>query len=229
MRRLQRSALFATLVAITSVLAPWIASAQDAPRYGAQLIFVVPSEPPSYDGHAEGTFGVVHPLAPHYNTLLRIDPTDKTGTKPVADVAESWTVSRDGLTYTLKLRQAVKFHDGSPMTSRDVKASYDRIVNPPKGVTSYRKGSYRAVEAVEAPDPSTIRFQLKWPQASFLTTLASPYSWIMKADILAKDQQWYARNVMGNGHFKFVEHEKGTKWVGKKNPEYWDTGKPYLD
>ena len=137
---------------VAALGAPGAADAQDKPRHGGELIFVVPSEPPTYDGHAEGTFGVVHPLAPHYNTLLRIDPFDKTGSKPVADVAESWTVSRDGLTYTLKLRQGVKFHDGSVMTSRDVKASYDRIVNPPAGVTSYRKGSYRAVEAVEAPD-----------------------------------------------------------------------------
>src|SRR5207245_5401856 len=131
---------------------------EDKPRAGGELVFVVPSEPPTYDGHAEGTFGVVHPIAPHYNTLLRIDPTDKTGTRPVADLAETWTISKDGLVYTLKLRSGVRFHDGSPMTSRDVKASYDRIVFPPAGVNSYRKGSYRPVEAIEAPDPTTIRF-----------------------------------------------------------------------
>jgi peptide/nickel transport system substrate-binding protein len=144
---MRRFALVFAVVLIAVTCAPGFrpAEAQDKPRHGGELVFVVPSEPPSYDGHAEGTFGVVHPLAPHYNTLLRIDPTDRTGTKPVADLAESWTISRDGLTYTLKLRQNVKFHDGTPMTSHDVKASYDRIVNPPKGVTSYRKGSYRAV------------------------------------------------------------------------------------
>jgi peptide/nickel transport system substrate-binding protein len=226
MRRLTLM-LAATVLAVMTGLGS--AAAQDKPRHGGELIFVVPSEPPTYDGHAEGTFGVIHPLAPHYNTLLRIDPFDKTGTKPVPDLAESWTISRDGRVYTLKLRAGVKFHDGSVMTSRDVKASYDRIVNPPAGVTSYRKGNYGSVEAVEAPDPSTIRFHLKWPESSFLVTLASPYSWIMKADILAKDQQWYARNVMGTGPFKFVEHVKGSHWVGKKNPDYWDKGKPYLD
>jgi peptide/nickel transport system substrate-binding protein len=226
MRRLTLM-LAATVLAVMTGLGS--AAAQDKPRHGGELIFVVPSEPPTYDGHAEGTFGVVHPLAPHYNTLLRIDPFDKTGTKPVPDLAESWTISRDGRVYTLKLRQGVKFHDGSVMTSRDVKASYDRIVNPPPGVTSYRKGNYGSVEAVEAPDASTIRFHLKWPESSFLVTLASPYSWIFKADILAKDQQWYAKNVMGTGPFKFVEHVKGSHWVGKKNPDYWDKGKPYLD
>ena len=96
-------------------------------------------------------------------------------------------------------------------------------------MTLYRKGNYGSVEAVEAPDANTIRFHLKWPESSFLVTLASPYSWIFKADILAKDQQWYAKNVMGTGPFKFVEHVKGSHWVGKKNPDYWDKGKPYLD
>src|SRR5881396_2168047 len=221
------AALMAVLLVGFSVLSP--ASAQDKPRSGGELIFLVPSEPPSYDGHKEGTFGTVHPLAPHYNTLLRIDPFDRTGTKVVPDLAESWTISPDGLVYTLKLRQGVRFHDGSVMTSRDVKASYDKIVFPPPQTSSYRKGQYRAVEVVEAPDPQSIRFRLKWPEASFLMTLASPYGWIYKADILAKDIRWYEKNVMGTGPFTFVEHVKGSHWIGRRNPNYWDRGKPYLD
>ena len=208
---------------------PGPAAAQDKPRAGGELIFVVPSEPPSYDAHREETFGVIHPMAPHYSTLMRVDPFDRTGTKPVGDVAESWTVSKDGLTYTFKLRQGVKFHDGSELTSRDVKASYEKIIFPPPGVVSSRKSAYRAVEAVEAPDPYTVRFRLKWPESSFLLNLASPWNWIYKADILAKDMKWYEKNVMGTGPFKFVEHVKGSHWVGKKNPDYWDKGKPYLD
>ncbi|HET6366643.1 MAG TPA: ABC transporter substrate-binding protein, partial [Pseudomonadales bacterium] len=215
------------LTALLGLAAP--AQSQDKPRSGGELVFLVPSEPPSYDGHAEGTFGVVHPLAPHYNTLLRIDPTDTTGTRVVPDFAESWTISKDGLTYTLALRKSVKFHDGTEATSRDVKASYDKIVFPPPGVVSYRKGAYRAVEAIEAPDPYTIRLRLKWPEASFLINLASPYSWIYKADLLARDIHWYEKNVMGTGPFKFVEHVRGSHWVGKKNPDYWDRGRPYLD
>src|SRR5215813_12143765 len=107
------------------------ALAQEKPRYGGELIFAVPSEPPSYDAHREETFGVIHPIAPHYNTLLRTDPTDRTGTKIVGDLAESWIIAKDGRTYTVKLRRGVKFHDGSELTSRDVKASYDKIIFPP--------------------------------------------------------------------------------------------------
>jgi peptide/nickel transport system substrate-binding protein len=221
-----------TLVALAVALsAGWPASAvaQGKPRYGGELVFVVPSEPPSYDAHQEETFGLIHPTAPHYNTLMRVDPFDKTGTKPVGDLAESWTISKDGLVYTFKLHKGVKFHDGSEMTSKDVKASYDKIIFPPAGIKSLRKDAYASVEVVEAPDPYTVRFRLKWPESSFLLNVASPWNWIYKADILAKDMHWYETHIMGTGPFLFVQHVKGSEWVGKKNPNYWDKGKPYLD
>jgi peptide/nickel transport system substrate-binding protein len=220
--------LFALVLTAFMVAAP-PATAQDKPRSGGELVFPVPSEPPSYDGHREETFGLTHPFAPFYNTLLRVDPTDPTGTKPVASLAEKWTASNDGLLYTFNLRKGVKFHDGSEMTSKDVKASYDKIIFPPQGVGSSRKGQYAVVEAVEAPDPYTVRFRLKWPSGSFVTSLASPWNFIYKADILAKDMTWYEKNIMGTGPFTFVEHVKGSHVVGKKNPDYWDKGKPYLD
>jgi peptide/nickel transport system substrate-binding protein len=205
------------------------AVAQDKPRSGGELIFIVAAEPPSFDAHREETFAMLHPTAPQYNTLMRVDPTDKTGTKFVGDLAESWTVSQDHRTYTFKVRQGVKFHDGSVMTSKDVKASYDHIIFPPAGVVSSRQSTYASVQSVEAPTPDTIVFRLKHPEASFLAQVASPWNYIYKADILAKDPHWYEKNVMGTGPFKFVEYVRGSHWVGKKNPDYWDKGKPYLD
>ena len=225
----QRRMLSAALGSFLLLAASEPVSAQDKPRYGGELVFVVPGEPPSYDAHREETFALIHPAAPHYNTLLRTDPTDQSGTKIVGDLAESWSISRDRRTYTFKLRRGVRFHDGSELRSKDVKASYDKIIAPPPGTASARKGEYGAVEAVEAPDPLTIVFRLKWPSGSFLSALASPWNWIYKADILAKDMRWYEKNVMGTGPFLFVEHVKGSHWAGKKNPNYWDNGKPYLD
>jgi peptide/nickel transport system substrate-binding protein len=224
---MRRSVSLLTAALIALVALP--VAAQDKPRHGGELVFVVPSEPPSYDAHQEETFGVIHPMAPLYSTLLKVDPFDKTGTKPVGDVAESWAISKDGLTYTFQLRKGVKFHDGSDLTARDVKASYDKIINPPAGTKSLRQAAYRSVAAVEAPDPHTVRFKLKWPESSFLLNLASPWNWIYKADLLAKDPRWYEKNVMGTGPFLFVEHVKGSHVLGKKNPNYWDKGKPYLD
>jgi len=199
------------------------------PRAGGTLTFVVPGEPPSYDAHREETFALIHPAAPHYNTLLRIDPLDPTGTRVVGDVAESWTVSSDRRTYVLRLRRGVKFHDGSEMTSRDVRATYEKIINPPPGITSTRRGEYLQIETVQAPEPYVVAFKLKWPSPSFIHSLASPWNWIYKADILERDIRWYEKNIMGTGPFVFVEHLKGSHWVGRRNPEYWDRGKPYLD
>jgi peptide/nickel transport system substrate-binding protein len=200
-----------------------------AQKNGGELIFPVPSEPPSYDGHREETFGLIHPLAPFYNTLLRVDPNDPGGTKPYPSIAESWTKSADGKTYTFKIRGGVKFHDGSTLTSKDVKATYDKIIFPPEGVGSSRKGQYAVVDSVSTPDASTVVFRLKNPSGSFIASLLSPYNFVYKADILAKDMHWYEKNIMGTGPFTFVEHVKGSHVVGKKNPAYWDKGKPYLD
>jgi peptide/nickel transport system substrate-binding protein len=217
------------LLLAATLAAPVPAFSQDKPRYGGELTFVVPSEPPSFDGHREETFGLIHPIAPHYNTLFRTDPTDNTGTKVVGDLAESWQFSKDMRTLTVKIRPNVKFHDGSLLTSKDVKASYDHIIFPPAGVASSRKGAYVSVEAIETPDPQTVRFRLKWPESSFLLNLASPYNFIYRAETLAKDPRWYETHINGTGPFKFVEYVKGSHWVGKKNPDYWDKGKPYLD
>ena len=216
-------------VAAVTLGAVALTSAQEKPRSGGELIFVVPAEPPSFDAHREETFGMLHPAAPHYNTLLRVDPFDKTGTKFIGDLAESWTVSSDKRTFTFKLRRGVKFHDGSLMTSADVKASYDHIIFPPPTVASSRQAAYHLVEAVEAPSPDTVVFRLKWYEASFIANLSSPWNWIYRAEILAKDPRWYEKNVNGTGPFKFVEYQRGSHWVGKKNPDYWDKGKPYLD
>jgi peptide/nickel transport system substrate-binding protein len=199
------------------------------PRSGGELVFPVPSEPPSYDGHRENTFGLIHPFAPFYNTLLRVDPNDPGGTKPYPSLAESWTVSADAKTYTFKIRRGVKFHDGSTLTSKDIKATYDKIIFPPPGVGSDRKGQYAVVEAIEAPDAHTVVFRLKFPAGSFISSLLSPYNFVYKADILAKDPNWYEKNIMGTGPFTFIEHVKGSHVVGKKHADYWDKGKPYLD
>ena len=204
-------------------------AAPPVPRSGGELTFIVPAEPPSYDAHREETFALIHPAAPHYNTLLRIDPTDKSGTRVLGDLAESWAVSPDKRTYVLKLRHGVKFHDGSEMTSRDVRATYEKIINPPSGVTSTRKGEYLEVEMVQNPEPYIVAFKLRWPSPSFIHSLASPWNWIYKADLLERDIHWYETHVMGTGPFVFVEHVKGSHWVGRRNPDYWDKGKPYLD
>src|SRR3972149_1538324 len=129
---------------------------------------------------------------PHYNLLVKFETRNFPKVAP--DLAESWTVSRDGMTWTFKIRQGVKFHDGSTLTSRDIKATFDRITFPPEGVVSVRQAVYQGVKSIEAPDPQTVVFRLKWAVPSFLEKLASPFNWVYKAENLARDPRWYERN-----------------------------------
>ncbi|MBI3998568.1 MAG: ABC transporter substrate-binding protein [Armatimonadetes bacterium] len=198
-----------------------------APKPGGTLTYVVSAEPPSFDAHRETTFAMLHPIRPHYNLLVKFDMPNYP--KVVGDLAENWTISQDGLTYTFRMRRGVQFHDGSPLTSRDVKASYDKIIFPKGDVVSVRQATYEMVEKIEAPNPTTVVFRLKWPSPSFLANLASPFNWIYKADILEKEPRWYERNVMGTGPFKFVEYVRGSHWAGVRNENYFVSGRPYLD
>lgn len=217
----------------TSPAASVVAGVKPAP--GGTLTFVVNAEPPSYDGHRETTFALLHPIAPHYSLLYKFDPNDLT--KVIPDVAaEMPQASADKLTITVKLRQDVKFHDGTVLTSEDVKATYDKIIFPDiaKGVTSPRAGAYAVVSAVNAPDKNTIEFKLKYPSASFQTNLASPWNFIYSAAKLKTDPRWAEKNILGTGPFLFDGNTKGQDWKGKKNPDYFGKDKdgaklPYLD
>ena len=198
-----------------------------AQKRGGELKFGVSAEPPNYDCHANSSFAFVHPVRPHYSTLLEFDP--KAYPKVRGDLAESWNVSKDGLTYTFKLKQNVKFHDGSAFSSADVKATYERIANPPQGVVSLRKAAYSDVGSIETPDPNTVVFKLKAPNAAMLSLLASPWDCIYSAAKLKQDPKFPEKNILGTGPFSFVEHAAGSHWVGKRFDGYYEKGKPYLD
>ena len=117
---MNRSKLAITTAIVCCLAAAGGADAQE-PHRGGILNFAVSAEPPNYDCHANTSFAFVHPVRPHYNTLLRFVPDNYPEIE--GDLAESWEVSEDGLTYTFKLHEGVVFHDGTPFTSRDVKAS----------------------------------------------------------------------------------------------------------
>lgn len=215
---------------ITLMFAPQ-GIAAEKPVYGGHFPYIVSaSNFPSMDAHREVTFAVVQPLAPFYSLLIKVNPENPSDpTDFVGDLAESWSANKDETVWTFKLRKNVKFHDGSLMTSKDVKASFDKVIFPPEGVISSWKGYFPMVEAVEAPDDFTVVFKLKFGTKAFIPAVATPYLWIYKADILAKDMHWYEKNVMGTGAFKFKDHVAGSHVEGVKNPDYFIKGRPYLD
>ena len=202
---------------------------QQTPQPGGELVYIVTAEPPTFDAHQSNTFATLQPISPHYSTLYKLDPLDNVS-KIVPDVADGMPqISADKLTWTIKLRQDVKFHDGSQMTSEDVVATYNKVIFPPADMRSIYKGKFASVDKVSAPDKFTVEFKLKYATASFLANLASPWIYIYSAAKLKQDIHWYEKNIDGTGPFTFVEYQKGSFWAGKKNPDYFIKGKPYLD
>lgn len=218
-------ALLGAAAGMGIALAPALA---ETPKRGGVLSFAIVAEPPTYDCHASTTFAMLHPIAPHYSTLLRYEG-DWQSMKIGGDVAESWSSTPDGLKFTFKLRPGIKFHDGSPLTSADVKASYERIMNPPAGIVSARRTIYEDITSVDAPDDKTVVFNFKRPNASALEGFASPWNCIYSAEKLKQDPNFPATNVLGSGAFAFVRHNKGESWEGKRFDGYFRQGQPYLD
>jgi peptide/nickel transport system substrate-binding protein len=220
-----------SLVAILGAL-PVPAAAGEAPKFGGVLTYAIPADaPPSFDAHREATFAIVHSTAPFYSVLIRVDPDNPSSTTDfVCDLCtELPQPSDNGRTYTFKIRDGVKFHDGSPLTAADVAASWNHIIHPPEGVLSPRESHYMMVESVEAPDPATVVFHLKFATAAFLPALADPYGYIYQKTILDRDPRWYEKNILGSGPFKFDGLEIGQSIKGVRNPDYYHRGLPYLD
>jgi peptide/nickel transport system substrate-binding protein len=204
------------------------ASAQEKPRQGGILNWFDYGDPGRLDVHTESPLVVQQATAGVYSGLLHYDPEEPT--KVIGDLAERWTVSPDGKTHTFHLRKGVKWHDGQPFSSADVKATFDRILNPdfksPKCGASLKP----IVASVEAVDPNTVTFQLKFAAAPFLPSIASAWCRIAAKHVLAKYGDLNAAEAqIGTGPFKFKKYERGSVIEWERNPNYFIPGLPYLD
>jgi peptide/nickel transport system substrate-binding protein len=229
MRRIRPQTMIA--LALLCLLALPVAGAAETPRRGGILTFVVAAEPPSFDGHREDTFALIHPIAPFYSMLIRVNPENpSSSTDFVGDLALEVPEPTDGgKTYTFKLRQNATFWDGQPVTAHDVVATFNKIIFPPENVRSLRKAFYSMVDKVYATDDSTMVFALKYPSSAFIPALANPFNFIYSAQKLAQDMHWYEKNILGSGPFIFREHKPGAFIEGTRNSNYYHVGKPYLD
>ncbi len=221
------------LVAVLGVAATAARAAdEEAPKRGGILTYMIPADaPPSFDAHRESTYATVHTVAPFYSVLIRVNPENPQATTDlVCDLCTDMPQPTDGgKTYTFKIRDAVKFTDGSPLTAYDIAATFNEIVFPPKGVLSARESNFLMIDKIEAPDASTVVFHLKFPTTAFLPAIADPFNMIYEKKILDKDPRWYETHVMGSGPFKFVEYQTGQSIKGERNPDYYHKGLPYLD
>jgi peptide/nickel transport system substrate-binding protein len=229
MKRTMRSAMMAVILG-TALASP--AMADETPKRGGTLTYMIPADaPPSLDGHRETTYATVHAAAPFYSVLIRINPMNPSSPEDfVCDLCtEMPKPTDDAKTWTFKIRDGVKWHDGSPLTADDVAASWQEIVHPRPGVSSARESYFVMVDTVVVPDPSTVVFHLKFATSAFLPALADPFAWIYKKAILDQDPHWYEKNIMGSGPFKFAEYQIGQSIKGVRNPDYYHDGLPYLD
>src|SRR5579864_6752046 len=169
------------------------AAADDTPKRGGTLVYMIPADaPPSFDAQREETYATIHSAAPFYSTLIRVNPMDPGSPDLVCDLCTELPKPTDGgKTWTFKIRQGVKFHDGTPLTAEDVAASWNKIIFPPEGVVSPRQSNFVMVDKVEATDPSTVVFRLKFATDAFLPALADPYAWIYSKAVRSEEPHWY--------------------------------------
>src|SRR2546427_8504532 len=175
-----------------------------------------------YDLYQTGTIGNMGPQAPMYDLLVQVDPIH--WDKVIPDLAKSWTISEDGLTYTFYLREGVKFHDGAPLTAEDVVASFNHIISPPPGVISPSRGLFDSVKEVVATGPLTVEFRLTEPRGYFLRGLAAGFNVIMRKQTL-EENNYDLRRVSvypGTGPFRHKCLEAGGLRKLERNPDYWN-------
>jgi peptide/nickel transport system substrate-binding protein len=202
------------------------------PKRGGVLRYGITSRPPHFDVHQSGTINSLGCQGCMFDNLIRRDPRDS-GKTIIPDLAHSWQIAKDGKTYTFFLREGVEFHDGAEFNADDVKATYDRIVKPPPGISIPRSILFSAVSEINVRDKRTIEFKLSEPRpANFIMSgFASGWNVIFRKKTL-EDNQYNLRRVVdipGTGPFKSKRRVENEVWVMERNANYWNKELPYLD
>lgn len=166
----------------------------------------------------------------------------KAGTAELTpSLADSYEISKDGLTYTFKLRKGVKFHNGREVVAQDVKYSIERTTNPKTespgagfydsiaGMEAFKKGKAKDVKGIAVVDPATVKFTLTRPDATFLHVLALNFSSVVPKEAVDKAGKDFGKKVVGSGAFMLADWKLGQELVLKRNPDYFVPGVPKLD
>jgi peptide/nickel transport system substrate-binding protein len=232
-RPLRVSALLLVLAAAVVVPAAAQAPAVREGKAGGILRPVLREDlPQGFAIHESATNSVTWPAMPCYSNLVMYDQTKRLGRMDtiVPELAEKWSWQDNYRNLVFFLRRDVKWHDGQPFTSKDVKFTFDVVREaaeaPAKLRINPRKEWYANVDAIEAPDPYTVVFRLKRPQPSLVAMLASGYSPVLPAHVPLAEHR---ARCIGTGPFKFKEWKRGQSVELVRNPDYFVKGRPYLD
>jgi peptide/nickel transport system substrate-binding protein/oligopeptide transport system substrate-binding protein len=228
--------LGAAVIAAVLALAP--AARADDPKAGGSIVMTFKDDLPTLDpavGYDWQNWSVIKSI---FDGLMDYKP----GTTELApDLAESFTISPDGTVYTFKLRPAVKFQNGRALTAADIKYSIERAINPKtqcpgqsyfsmiKGYDDAAAGKTTDVSGITTPDPATVRFELKQPDATFLHIMAINFAFAVPKEEVEKYGADFGKHPVGTGAFKVAEWTLGQRLVLGKNPLYFRQGIPHLD
>jgi len=219
--------LAATLAAFGMAAAPALAQ-----KAGGTLRISHRENPPSASIHEEATISVVQTFMAVFNNLVVFDPKEKTNSPDhiVSDLADSWAWDASKTKLTFKLHPGVKWHDGQPFTAKDVKCTFDAVDGADTKQEMMRKSPrsiwYQNVKDITTNGDNEVTFELKRPQVSFLSMLASGYAPIYACHANGREMR---TKPIGTGPFKVTEFKRNEVIKLVKNPDYFKKGKPYLD
>jgi len=215
---------------ISAALAVGGAGEAHAQKRGGILRSFLPDNPPSASIHEESTISVAMPFSALYNNLVFFDHTKKRDAFDtiIPELATSWKWSEDNTRLTFQLREGVKWHDGKPFTSADVKCTWDMLAGKTEAKLrkNPRKSWYRNLKEVTTNGPTEVTFVLGRPQPSLLMMLAGAFSPVYPCHVPAAQMR---TKPIGTGPFKFVSFKQNEGIKLTRNPDYWKKGEPYLD
>ena len=222
----------AVLVTATALLGSTGFAQGTKPKRGGILNSLLIEDPPGLIIHESATVSNVWPMSPCYSNLVLFDPLKplESVDTVIPELAERWSWQDNYKNLVFFLRKNVKWHDGKPFTSADVKYTFDVAREAPDAPAklrlSARKEWWTNVAAIEAPEPYTVVFHLKRPQPSLLLMLASGYSPVLPAHVPINELR---QRCVGTGPFRQKEWLRGQLVELERNPDYFVPGRPYLD
>lgn len=186
-----------------------------------RLVFALSGGPDTLDPHGTAATLAFMVMKSLYDTL--VEPDDEGRLVPA--LAESWTASPDGTTWTFKLRAGVRFHHGKTLDAADVKATLERILDP--ATRSPRRLQIGPIRSVEVVDPLTVRITLTERFAPLLAALAEGWGAILPADLIARRHDFTTKPV-GTGPFTLAEWQRDSFVRLQRFDGYWTRGQPVL-
>ncbi|WP_375449860.1 ABC transporter substrate-binding protein [uncultured Devosia sp.] len=209
-----------TLLAGLALTAALGVSALALPAQAATLRMAWSQDATGLDPHTQTAFSSLRLLELVYEPLVRLDAT----LTIVPAIADSWEFSADGMTLTFKLDPAAKFHNGEPVTSADVKASFERILD--EATAAVTRANFGSIAGIDAPDPSTVVFNLSQADAPILTAMTDLNAAIVPASAIAAGT--VGTEAIGSGPFELKEWDPNAREVLVANPD-WAGGTVGID